>query len=168
MFINTTALTLAALTGIFRLAEIAYGEVKTKAMRADGGKEYASWQRWPIFITYGLWLSLLPIFALKDAEANLVWLGIYIVMECLRWWAIKHLGNYWTTRIIIVPTGKRITTGPYRFLPHPIYIALFGEVIALSMTFGQTGLAQLFGGLTALWIFFRVRAENAALEQLKT
>lgn len=167
MFINTAALTLAGLTGFFRLAEIAYGEIKTKAMRKDGGQEFASWQRWPIFIIYALWLGMLPIFVLKDTPANLIWLGIFVLMEVLRWWAIVHLGKYWTTRIIIVPNGSRVTTGPYRFLPHPIYIALVGEVAALSMTFDQWGLAAFFGGLTALWVFFRIRAENAALAQYR-
>ncbi|NDE90770.1 MAG: hypothetical protein EB059_06480, partial [Alphaproteobacteria bacterium] len=166
MLINTAALALAGLTGFFRLAEIVYGEIKTRYMRREGGKEYASWQRWPIFVCYALWLALLPIYALKTTEPNPLWLGIYAVMEVLRWWAIVHLGRYWTTRIMIVPGGKRVTTGPYRFLPHPIYIALLGEVIALSLTFEQTGLALFFGGITALWIFFRVKAENAALQEL--
>ena len=167
MIFNTAALVLAILTGFFRLAEIAYGEVKTIAMRREGGKEYASWQRWPIFISYAVWLTLLPFYALTDTKINLLFLGLYILMEMLRWWAIAHLGKYWTTRIIIVPNGTMVKTGPYRFLPHPIYIALLGEVIALSLTFGQTSLAAFFGGTTALWIYFRVKAENAALAQLK-
>lgn len=166
MQFNTTVLVLAALTGLFRLAEIAYGEWNTKAMMRDGGIEYATWQRWPIFICYALWLGLLIVFTFKFLSPNPVFLGIYAVCEILRWWAIAHLGKYWTTRVIIVPHGKRITTGPYRFLPHPIYIALFGEVVALSLTFGQIHLATFFGGLTALWIYFRLRAENEALQQL--
>lgn len=167
MFINTTALILAGLTGTFRLAEIAYGEIQAKRMRQNGSIEYAPWQRWPIFMGYGLWLALLPLFTLPYIKPHLFWVGLYCVMEMLRWWAIKHLGLYWTTRIMIVPGGKRITTGPYRFLPHPIYIALFGEVVALSLAFHQTALAECFGGLTALWIYFRVKEENAALSKLK-
>lgn len=167
MIFNTAVIVLAGLTAFFRLAEIAYGEIKTIAMRRDGGKEYSSWQRWPIFIGYGLWLILLTIYVLKDTQINALFLVIYVLMQVLRWWSIVHLGKYWTTRIMIVPNGEMVRTGPYRFLPHPIYIALFGEVVALSLTFGQTELAALFGGLTALWIFFRVRAENAALAQLK-
>ncbi len=166
MIFNTSAVILAGLTGFFRLAEIAYGEIKTISMRKDGGKEYASWQRWPIFVTYGLWLALLPIFVLKGTQVNLLFLGIYVLMQVLRWWGIAHLGKYWTTRIMIVPGGTLIKTGPYLLLPHPIYIALLGEVIALSLTFDQYALASFFGGLTALWIFFRIRAENAALAQL--
>ena len=167
MQLNTTVLILAALTAIFRLAEIAYGEWNARAMMRDGGIEYASWQRWPIFIGYATWLALLAIFTFQFLPPNPIFLAAYIALEILRWWAIAHLGKYWTTRVIIVPHGARVTTGPYRFLPHPIYIALFGEVIALSLTFGQINLAALFGGLTALWIFFRVRAENVALAKLK-
>lgn len=167
MLFNTTAVVLAGLTGLFRLSEIAYGEIKTVAMRKEGGKEYASWQRWPIFISYALWLALLPFFTPIHIKINPFLLALYVVMQLLRWWSIAHLGKYWTTRIMIVPNGEMVTTGPYRFLPHPIYIALFGEVIALSLTFGQSALAAFFGGLTALWIFYRVKAENAALAQLK-
>ncbi|MDX1921884.1 MAG: isoprenylcysteine carboxylmethyltransferase family protein [Alphaproteobacteria bacterium] len=167
MFINEAALTLAILTGAFRVGEIVYGEIKTKTMRSEGGKEFASWQRWPIFAVYALWLIALPIFTLKNTPVNFIWLTLYIGMQSLRWWAIVHLGKYWTTRIIIVPGSKPVAGGPYRFIAHPIYIALFGEVIALSMTFGQWPLAAFFGGLTALWIFVRVREENAALAQLR-
>lgn len=163
---DTAAFVLAVLTGLFRLSEIAYGEVKTVAMRKDGGKEYASWQRWPIFIGYGLWLALLPFYTLNNTKINPFFLVLFVLLQLLRWWSIAHLGKYWTTRIMIVPNGKMVTTGPYRFLPHPIYIALLGEVVTLSLAFGQTSLAAFFGGLTAIWIYFRVKAENAALAEL--
>lgn len=167
MHFNSTVLLLVALTGLFRLAEIAYGEWNAKAMLRNGGIEYATWQRWPIFICYALWLALLVLFTFKFLQPKPIFLTLYVLCELLRWWAILHLGKLWTTRVIVIPNGARVTTGPYRFLPHPIYIALFGEVIALSLTFGQVHLATFFGGLTALWIFFRLRAENEALTQLK-
>jgi methyltransferase len=167
MFLNTAALTLATLTGVFRLCEIGYGEWNAKKLYAEDGQEFAAWQRWPIFILYALWLFALPVFTLLDTQPNYWILTLYVVCEVLRWWAIFHLGKFWTTRIIVVPNGKRITSGPYRFLPHPIYIALFGEVVALSLTFEQWGLACFFGGLVALWIFFRIRAEDMALKLMK-
>lgn len=167
MNLNTSAVILAGLTGFFRLAEIMYGEINALAMRKRGGEEFAPWQRWPIFITYTLWLILLPVYALKDTKVSALFLALFVLMQVLRWWGIVHLGKFWTTRIIIVPGTKLVKSGPYRILLHPIYIALFGEVIALSLTFDLWGLAQLFGGLTALWIFFRVRSESAALAQCK-
>lgn len=166
MFINTTAFVLAVFTGAFRLAEIGYGEKNAAAMLAKGGKEFAPQQRLPIFILYTLWLCILPIITPKYLKPNLVLLAVFFALEGLRWWAIAHLRGFWTTRVIILAHAKRIVTGPYRFFAHPIYIALFGEVLALSLAFGQWHLGCFVGGLTALWIYLRTRTEDNALKQM--
>ncbi|MBI3418675.1 MAG: hypothetical protein HY053_00875 [Proteobacteria bacterium] len=93
-------------------------------------------------------------------------LGFFALLQITRWWTIAHLGKFWTTRIIAVPLAFRITTGPYRFLRHPIYMVLIFEVMALSLAFRQWGAGCFFTGLTAGWVWLRMRAESRALQMM--
>lgn len=166
MPLHLALLVIIALTGLARLGEIALGEKNARILLAENGKEFAPKQRLPIFALYTVWLAALLFLTPASAEISLPFLALFISLQLLRWWGIAHLGKYWTTRIIVVPLSWRIRTGPYRFFSHPIYVALAGEVMALSLAFGAWGVGCFFTGLVALWIFFRIRAENRALSQL--
>jgi methyltransferase len=144
MILNDKALILIILVALARIVEIGIGEFNARRMLREGGKEYAPWQRPPIFIIYGLWLVSLAVLTPKNAVPHEAMLWVFCLLEVTRWWAIAHLGKYWTTRIIVIPLTFRITTGPYRFMKHPIYIVLLGEVMALSLTFNQWGVGCFF------------------------
>jgi methyltransferase len=166
MSFNIPLLAFIFLTAILRLGEIALGEINARRMLKEGGKEFSPHQRPIIFAVYTLWLGALVFFTQAEAEPNYFFLTIFIALELFRWWAIAHLGKYWTTRIVIVPLAFKVTTGPYRFMRHPIYAVLVSEIMALSLGFGQVGLGCIFTGLTACWVHFRMRAESRALQMM--
>lgn len=63
-------------------------------------------------------------------------LGAFLVLlgaEALRWWAIKSLGRQWTVRVIDSTELGIVTAGPYRWMRHPNYAAVFIEMIALPL-----------------------------------
>ncbi len=76
---------------------------------------------------------------------------------------IASLGGRWTTRIIILPGAPLVRRGPYRFLSHPNYTVVVGEIAVLPLAFGLVGLAILFSVLNALVLWVRIRAESRAL-----
>jgi methyltransferase len=76
------------------------------------------------------------------------------------------LGRRWTTRII-VPNAPLVTTGPYRFLSHPNYSVVIGEIAALPLCLGLPWFALIFSASNAIVLIVRVRAENAALIGLR-
>lgn len=164
--LNEITLVIVLFCALCRLGEIALGEVNARRMLAEGGKEFAPYQRIPVFLGYGLWLASLVLVTPKESYPHDAMLVVFLLLQAMRWWAIIHLGKYWTTRIVVIPLTFRITTGPYRFLKHPIYFVLLCEVMALSLTFGQLAIGCIATGLIALWIRWRVREENRVMKAM--
>ncbi len=86
--------------------------------------------------------------------------------KLLKWWAIGTLGQFWTFRVIVVPGSTPVVAGPYRFLQHPNYVGVFGELagaglIASAPVAGVLGTLMFTGLMMA-----RVRVENRALDAI--
>ena len=85
------------------------------------------------------------------------------VSKALKFWAIASLGTRWTYRVLVLPAAPLVTTGPYRFVRHPNYVAVVGELIAMALMTraritGPLGVA-FFGWL----LFRRIAAEERAI-----
>jgi methyltransferase len=91
------------------------------------------------------------------------WLAVYLVLQALRVWVIASLGPYWTTRIITVPGAALVRRGPYRFVRHPNYLIVAGEIAVLPLVFGEILVAVVFSIANAAMLYWRIRAEEAAL-----
>ena len=81
----------------------------------------------------------------------------------LRWWAVATLGPRWSTRVIVVPGEPPVTTGPYRWLRHPNYLAVVLEMACLPLAWGMWRLALVFSLGNAAILWFRIRDEERAL-----
>jgi len=83
--------------------------------------------------------------------------------QALRYWCIGTLGWRWSVRVVTVPGAPRIAEGPYRYFPHPNYVAVMLEAVLLPLAFGAyaTLLVAAPVQLAALWR--RVRIEETAL-----
>ena len=90
---------------------------------------------------------------------------LFIASKALKYWAIRTLGERWTFRVMVLPGVPLVTGGPYRYVDHPNYVAVVGELAGAAMMCGAriTGPVALilFGAL--LWA--RVRFESAALRR---
>jgi methyltransferase len=88
---------------------------------------------------------------------------MFVLLQIARIWVIATLGDRWTTRIIIAGEAPLVRRGPYRFVDHPNYWVVIGEIAALPLAFGLWRVALLFSLLNAAVLAIRVRAENRAL-----
>ncbi len=59
-----------------------------------------------------------------------------------------------------------MTSGPYRFMSHPNYVAVVVEGIALPLVHAAWITAVVFTVLNAVLLTVRIRVENAALATL--
>jgi methyltransferase len=101
----------------------------------------------------------------------LSWLGwpmlvLLVAAHALRWWCIRALGPQWTTRVIVVPGTGLVTSGPYRYLRHPNYVAVVLEGIALPLVHTAWLTALAFTVLNAALLAGRIRVEERALLEL--
>lgn len=92
-------------------------------------------------------------------------LGVLAVSMALRYWAIASLGDRWNTRVLVEPGVPAVATGPYRFLPHPNYVAVVLEIAALPLLGGAWATALLFSVLNALLLRVRLQVEERALAE---
>jgi methyltransferase len=96
-------------------------------------------------------------------------LGVAIVAagKALKWWAILTLGRYWTFRVLVVPGTRPISSGPYRYLRHPNYVGVIGELLGVAMLAGARISGPLaivlFGALLRRRIAVEDRARDAIL-----
>lgn len=90
-------------------------------------------------------------------------LPIFVAAKGLKYWAIATLGERWTFRVLVPPGSTRRVAGPYRFLRHPNYVGVAGELLgtALMAQAPLAGAASLlgFGALMRA----RIRIEERAL-----
>jgi len=93
-------------------------------------------------------------------------LAIVLAAQGLRWWCIATLGRQWNTRVVVVPGAARVARGPYRFVPHPNYVAVVAEGAALPLVHTAWVTALVFSVLNGALLRTRIKVENAALTSL--
>lgn len=156
------AVLLLALVTAERLAELVLARRNTRALLAAGAYETGA-SHYPLIVAvHAAWLAGLWLLAPGEA-IRWGFLLVFLALQALRLWVLATLGSRWTTRIIVVPGETLVTRGPYRYLAHPNYAVVVGEIACLPLVFGLTGFALLFTLLNGAVLYLRIRAESAAL-----
>lgn len=88
-----------------------------------------------------------------------------LAAQGLRYWAVATLGRRWNTRVIALPDVPPVTSGPYRLMRHPNYLAVIMEMVCVPMIYGCWITAVTFSAGNAMLLGVRIRAEEAALGQ---
>ena len=147
-----------------RLGELGLARRNTARLIGQGAVERGA-SHYPLIVgLHAAWLVGLWLLA-WDRPVSGFWLSIFAGLQALRVWVIASLGERWTTRIIILPGASLVRRGPYRFLSHPNYLVVAGEIAVLPLAFGLVGYAAAFFALNAVVLAVRLRAETAALSE---
>lgn len=148
-----------------RLAELAYANVNTRRLLAEGGCEHGA-SHYPLFIVlHSGWLAAIALFAAPTSAPDMLLLSIFIASQVFRFWTLASIGRWWTTRIISAPHFPRVRRGPYRFIRHPNYALVVVEISVLPLLFGAPALAIIFSILNAVLLWWRIRIENVVLKE---
>ena len=90
---------------------------------------------------------------------------VVLLAMALRYWAIATLGERWNSRVLVVPGEGAVVGGPYRYVRHPNYVAIYAEVAALPLVHTAWLTAAAATALNVLLLHFRIRHEEQALER---
>ncbi len=154
-----------------RVAELVVSQRNLSWSRSQGGREFGA-RHYPAMVVLhtGLLAGCLVEVGAKRRRfvGRLGWpmLGVVLAAQGLRWWCIGTLGRQWNTRVVVVPGAERVTGGPYRVVPHPNYVAVVAEGVALPLVNSAWITALVFSTLNAVLLRERIRVENRALESL--
>jgi methyltransferase len=167
----TWYLLLIGAVAVERLVEIVVAQRNRGMSKQRGGVEFGA-RHYPVMVVLhtGLLAGCLlePVLLHRPFIPALGWpmLLIAVAAQALRWWCITTLSYQWNTRVIVIPGAERVTGGPYRFLPHPNYVAVIAEGIALPLVHTAWITALVFTILNAALLRTRIHVENAALASL--
>ena len=155
----------AALLGyltVQRVAELWWARQNERRLFAAGGVEYGRSHLLLIVGLHAAWM--LGLWAVAyDRSVDPIFLALFVVLQIARFWVLLTLGRRWTIRVIVVPGERLVARGPYRYLRHPNYAVVAGEIAVVPLALGLPIYALVFSVLNAAVLAIRIPAENAAL-----
>lgn len=156
-------------TGVERLVELVLSTRNARRAFARGGVEYGRRHfPWMVALHTGLLVGSFAevVLASRPFIPAVGWpaLVVTLLAQGLRYWCIGTLGPQWNTRVIVVPGLPLVRRGPYRWLPHPNYVAVIAEGVALPLVHTAWVTALAFTVLNAILLFaVRIPVEERAL-----
>jgi methyltransferase len=145
-----------------RVAELWWATQNERRLFAADGVECGRSHLLLIVGLHAAWMFGLWALA-YDRPVDPIFLALFIVLQIARFWVLLTLGRRWTIRVIVVPGERLVARGPYRYLRHPNYAVVAGEIAAVPLALGLPIYALAFSVLNAGVLAIRIPAENAAL-----
>jgi methyltransferase len=146
-----------------RLGELALAGANTRRLLARGAREVGR-AHYPLFVLlHGSWLAAMVLTTPPRTQPIWPLIAVFVALQLARVWVIATLGPYWTTRIITLDSAPVVRRGPFRFIRHPNYAVVVGEIAVLPLAFHDWAIAIVWSVLNALLLRHRIRMEGAAL-----
>jgi methyltransferase len=161
----TTPRLLLALVFIPMLIEARLAAVNERAQIARGGIEPPGDVYEVMRLAYpAVFLAMIAEGAWRPGHSYLLaGIAVFVAAKSVKAWAIVSLGDAWTFRVIVRPGVPLVATGPYRFLRHPNYVAVAGELAGVALMSGAAVAGPLGTVLFGLLIWRRISVEERAL-----
>jgi methyltransferase len=161
-----TTIAVALLVFLPMLLEAVRAARNERAQRARGGLEAAGDIYWAMRVVYPASFAIMILEGTgRDRPITVVVVGVVVfaIAKLLKWWAILTLGQAWTFRVVVVPDMPLITDGPYRFIRHPNYIGVLGELVGVALMSDARVSGPILTVLFVLLMFKRIALEERTL-----
>src|SRR5688572_21351143 len=164
---DVTPVLLAALVFVPMLLEAWLARRNEQALLAQGAREPSDDVFAVMRVVYPLcFISMIAEGWLRgrgSAAAVITGMSVFAAAKLLKYWAVAALGPRWSFRVLVPPNSSLVTSGPYRYLQHPNYVAVVGELVAVALMAGAPLTGLLAVVVFGLVLIARVRTENRAL-----
>ena len=152
-----------------RLTELLIAKRNERILKAQGGIEFdKNGYRVIVIMHVAFFVSLICEKVFLSRMLNSYWIifaALFGVAQFLRYWAIKSLGVYWNTKILVLPNHKLVIAGPYKFLRHPNYIAVVIEFAVIPLIFSCYLTAFVFSLINLILLRRRIKIEESAIRK---
>lgn len=150
---------------LLRVGELLLARRNERWLLQHGAVEYGrEHYRWIVLLHALFFVSLTTEYVwTSTGYYSIPLLILYFLLLAFKAWAVFSLGRFWNTRIYRISGYPLVKKGPYRFLKHPNYIAVIGEILLIPLIFRLYVTAVVFTLLNALMLSVRINEENKAL-----
>ncbi|ANC77731.1 isoprenylcysteine carboxyl methyltransferase [Fictibacillus phosphorivorans] len=153
-----------------RLAEVRIAKSNEKKLLSKGaveaGKDHYKWMVSMHVAFFVVFFLEVFVFNAQPPSWWIVPFVLFLMAQVIRVWAISSLGEFWNTKIILLPGANVVAKGPYRFMRHPNYTIVSLELLVMPLIFGAYFTAVLFTILNIFMLRVRIPAEEKALMEL--
>jgi len=129
---------LLVLVGIGRLAELGISRRNQRQLEAQGVRKIPEAHfRWMVFlhgavlVCAGVEVLLLHRPFIPALAISMV--VLFVLANLLRWWVIQTLAGHWNVEVMESSSVGVVSSGPYRWVRHPNYVAVVMEIFSLPM-----------------------------------
>jgi methyltransferase len=161
-------LALLLVVGVLRIVELRISQRHQQQLVSRGAERVAE----PKF----RWMVMLHTAVLIGAAVETVALkrpfipglaaaafAVFLAANIVRWWVIRTLGDHWNVQVMDSTRLGVVTSGPFRFVRHPNYAAVFAEMLALPLIH-TAWITALAGSLAHMAVLAqRLSTEEAVL-----
>jgi len=89
--------------------------------------------------------------------------ALFLAANVVRWWVIRTLGEHWNVQVMNSTGMGIVTTGPFRYVRHPNYAAVFLEMLALPLIHSAWITASIGSTAHVLVLSRRINTEERVL-----
>jgi methyltransferase len=121
-----------------RLAELRISKRHQREMVARGAAKVDEPKfRWMVLLHTAVLIgAALEVILLR--RPFILWLAapmfaVFLAANAVRWWVIHSLGEHWNVQVVDSTRLGVVTSGPFRYVRHPNYAAVFAEMLALPL-----------------------------------
>lgn len=101
-------------------------------------------------------------------RASGVGLVVFVLAKAIKYWAVATLGSRWVFRVLVPPSSALVKHGPYRYMRHPNYLGVIGELVGLALVAHATIAGIVSVMVFAVLIAVRIRVEERALNRARS
>jgi methyltransferase len=159
---------LLAGVGIGRLGEMRLSRQHQRVLESQGARRVREPHfRWMVALHTGVLVAAaLEVLVLRRPfilPLAVVALALVVAASLLRWWVIATLGTHWNVQVMESTRLGVVTGGPFRWVRHPNYVAVFIELLALPLVHTAWLTALVGSSLHVLVLRRRIALEEEVL-----
>lgn len=154
--------------GVLRIVELRISKRHQQKMTSRGANRVKD----PHF----RWMAMFHTLLLIAAAAEVVFLhrpflpalaipmfALFLAANLVRWWVIRTLGEHWNVQVVDSTRLGFVSSGPFHYVRHPNYAAVFVEMVALPLIHTAWITALVGAALHVVVLSLRLSVEDPVL-----